>query len=363
LVVSAPFRVRVDIFANDSSYGPGEFRAGVDHPKHLGVSAYANEAGEFFMTLPYNHPAISEIKPYETHWRVRRRAGDGVVQTIGAGFIDDFEADKNEVTIFGLDYMGLLETTVSSASTSYTSMALGDIVEDQLTAAMAETDSRLGFTQLGTVQATSRTATLITNYQQRLDFLRGVADVSMADRSVRTILSIGRTPNSSGDWVWNFVEDQGDDQRDIRLEYGKAIRDFRFSPGFREFATHIAGVGIKREGAAVLYSTQSYASTTTYGRITIPNVYQDIVNQTALDDRVKRDARRAARTKKHLVPVIRQGAVTPWTGWELGDSVPVIVDRGAKVAVDDLRTIWGMEWVVEANSQEALFLALEPKEI
>jgi hypothetical protein len=360
--VSQVGRVRVEIYNNDSSYGPGAFAASIDNAKKIGVSSYASDVGEFFMTLPYNHPAISTVKPFETHWRVKRRDAEGTLQTIGSGYIDDFEADENEVTFYGKDYMGLLTLAVTSASTSYTSMALGSIISDQLTASIAAANSRFKFTSLGTIESTSKTATLVTAFQEKLDFLRGVTEVSMSDRSVRTILYVGRTPDSTGAWTWNFVENRGDDQRDIRLEYGKQISRFRFSPGFNDFATHAASIGIKRQGAAILYSTQTYASPTTYGAIVRPFVHQDIENQAALDDLAKRDARRAARTKKYLVPVIRMGKVTPWDGWELGDSVPVIVSRGAKVNVNDLRTIWGMEWVVSPDSGENLYLQLEPKE-
>lgn len=349
-------KFRVRIFASDSSYGPGTLTAEIWDAKDIGVSSYANEVGEFFMTLPMLHPDLSHVTPLASHYEVARYQG-GIYNVVGVGLIEDLDATANEVVVYGHDYSGLLSTTISSNSSSYTDQPLGTIVTDQLTQAIGETNSRLKFTAVGTIDSTSVTATLITAYEERLHFIQSVAEVSMSDRSVRTMLRIPRT----APFQWTFTENYGQDRERVRLEYGGLVSDFRYQPGFSQYATRIRAIGIKREGASVLYSDQSYASEATYGRIVRPAVFQDVINQTALDRKTKRAARRAGTPAKNVQLVVRAGAIAPWTTFELGDAARVVIDRGI-VTINDLYTIWGMEWTVDPVGRENLYLDLATKE-
>lgn len=348
---------RVLIFASDSSHGPSGLRAIIDDAKDIGVSAYANDVGEFFMTLPIVHPSLGQVVPLQRHYRVQRLNGS-VYSTVASGLIEDFEAGDNEVTFYGHDYMGLLQTTISNSNSSYTSSTLGSVIQDQLSQALTESNSRLGFMSIGTIDATTVTTTLLTSYQPRLDFLRSIAEISMGDRSVRSILSIPRDPP----FTWTFTENYGQSRPRVRLEYGGLVSNFRYLPGFRDYATRVRAVGVKQEGASILFSEQSYASEATYGRIVRPALYQNIINQAALDTRTKRAARRAGTADKGVSLVLRAGAIAPWVTYELGDDVRVIISRGSLTNVNGDYTIWGLEWTVSPNGRESLFLDLATKE-
>ncbi|MCC6311353.1 MAG: hypothetical protein IT345_10605 [Trueperaceae bacterium] len=365
-VISTPtppvFRVfppRIELFAIGASRGIGELRAIIDDAKKIGVSAYGNATGELYFTVPYNHPQASEIVPLQRHYRVSRYdAATGAYGTVARGIIEDVVADNDEAVVYGHDYMGLLETSISAASTSYTSTALGTIINDQVTAAIGESNSRLAFTSVGTIDATSITTTLITNYQPRLDFISQVASVSMSDRSVRSIFSINR----DSPYQWNFTENDGSEElTNLRLELGGLVNGFYYAPDFKSFATHIAGVGQKREGATVLYSTQSSANPSTYGYIARPAFFQDVVNQSALDKLVSRAAKTAGVPDKRVSLTLRANRLVPWDGWDIGDSARVIISRGPMVNINGLYTIWGMEWIVNPDGREDLFLSLATK--
>ena len=351
-------RISVELRNIAANRSPGETRAIILDPKHLGLSAFANGEGELFFTMPYNHPAVVEADPLQRHYRVRRynpRTGNDDI--IATGLIYDYTADGKEVVVYGHDYMGLLSTTITASNTSYTNATLGSIVSDQLSSAINEGFSRLGFMSMGSIEATSETATLLTSFEPRLQFLANVAEISMADRSVRTILTVGR----SSPWAFTFNENKGVDRPDLRLEYGGAFNAFDYQPGFGNFATRAFGVGIKREGASILYSTQTYGDESVYGRIARAFVHQDVVNQKALDDLVKRDARQAGTAEKNLRFVLRHNHLGPYEGYEFGDSVRGIVTRGERVSVNGLYTVWGHLFTVNPDSGQTLSLVVEPK--
>lgn len=352
-------RVRIELYGMGASRGPGTLKAIIDDAANVGVSEHANDAGEMFFTIPYNHPAAAQVDPLETHYRVLRLNASETYTTVGVGLIEDFEADKDEIVVYGVDYRGLLTTTMTGFNTSYTNAALGTIVTAQLSAARVEANSRLAFTSVGTIDATAATATLLTSYQVRLDFLRQVAEVSMSDRSVRTLLRISR----DSPYTWTFVENYGSDKPTYRMEWGGAVSNFQYVPGFRDFATRVASLGVKREGASILVSQQTSASETTYGWIVKPHLVIDVTDQAALDRITLRQAKIAGRVDKNvLLELVSGNIIAPVDGWEIGDSLPVIISRGDRVNVNGYYTIWGWEWIVPPNGQELLYLSIATKE-
>lgn len=359
--MSTPTPFLVELTDIGASRGRGSLVAQIADAKDIGTSEYANQAGECFFTLAASHPLISECVPLQRHVRVLRWNGSSY-SPIWNGLLDDYDATANEVVFYGTDYLGLLTGTITGSNTSYTTTLLGNVIAAQISAAIGESNSRVGFIGTGTIEATTTTATLLTSFQTRLDFIGGVIDILIADRSVRPVISVTpRTAALNGTFNFTFTENQGSDKEDIRLEYGGLVRDFRYQPGYADLATRIYGIGIKREGATVLYSTQTYASESTYGWIARPAVYQDIVNQTSLDQRAKRDARRSARIGKNVSLSLRVSGLAPWGGFDLADAVRVKIARGI-VNVNQLYTVWGQEWIGKKDGSEDLFLSLTPKE-
>ena len=77
--------------------------------KKIGISQQVNGAGEFFLTLPSNHPQIGGIVPLRTFWRACRwdeKAGYFIV--IGEGLVTETASSPNEVIIYGIDKLGML---------------------------------------------------------------------------------------------------------------------------------------------------------------------------------------------------------------------------------------------------------------
>lgn len=342
--------------------GPGTTKAVITDARDIGVSSYANEGGEAFFTLPWNHPQISEAQPWLRHYEIKRyNRNTSAYDVVGVGVLDDYEATANEVVFYGRDYLSLIDMSISSANTSYTDKDLGTIVQNVVTQVIdiggATATPPLNFVTVGTIETTAQTATLLTSYQAQLQFCQQIIDIWQSDSSVRPILSITRT----SPYTVSFQKNAGSDKNDRRFSFGGLINDFRYSPGYSSFLTRVNAIGQKREGATLLFSQAVYANEQSYGILNGSAVFFDIVNQAALDRKTKRAARRAGTIGKQLGMILRSEGVGPWEWGELADSIPVTISRGI-VAVDGLYTVWGQEWIGKMDGSEDLFLSILPKE-
>lgn len=356
-------RVRCTFWdTSGSSRGRGNLVAVIEDAKNVGGSEYSNDGGDFFMTLPYNHWATSLIEPHQTHYEVSRWDGSAY-QPIFVGLVDDFDATDNEVVFYGSDYMGLLRGTITASTTSYTSATITTIIQSQLFtnpvgSATSEPNSRLGFMTTGTIDSVSTTTTVISAYEERLGFLRKVIGILQSNGTTRPQLYVPR----SAPTTFDFAANRGTDQTDTWLEWGGNINRFRYLGYSKEFATRINALGVKREGAAILYSTQTYASESTYGWIAKPALFQDLIDQTALDNLTLRDARRYGKVGQAISLTARVHGIAPWDGWDLNDSFPVYINRGRLSVAGDLFTLTGVEWRLKPDGEEELFMNLLPKD-
>lgn len=88
----------------------------VHDAKKIGVSHTVNGSGEFFLTLPSNHPQVSAIVPLRTYWRVCRWDETvNVFRVVGEGLVTDAESSPNEVIFYGVDKLGMLSRVVVPA--------------------------------------------------------------------------------------------------------------------------------------------------------------------------------------------------------------------------------------------------------
>lgn len=355
------FRIILQAVDTAAGRGPGAVVAMIEDAKDIGASEQVNGPGEMFFTLAQTHPQVGEIQPLQTHYKIQRKDNNGDFVTKFAGLVDDYESTPDEVVFYGRDYLSLLDTSITAANASYSSRYVGQIVQGSLTNARNESNSRVNFISMGTIENTATTTVALTSYQSRLEFISQVADIAMADNTVRAVLQVA--PRSSDTPSFNFTANQGSDREGVRLEYGGLVNDYLYSPGYSTLRTSVRAIGQKREGASLLFSTQTttLAPITTYGSIAEPVLFIDIIDQSALDKKAARAARQFARVGKTLGLSITSGRLGPWEGFDLADSVRVIIRNGID-NVNALYTVWGVEWIGRKNGSEEMVLSLLPKD-
>jgi hypothetical protein len=353
--VAAPrFRVRL-WDTSGANRGRGNVTAVIYDAKDIGGSAYANDGGEFFMTLPINHPQIDAIDPWQTHYEVARLNSDGDYDPLFVGLLNNYVHDENEVVVYGIDYLALWDLSISGSNTSYTAQKVSVIVQDQMTLAQTNTNAPMKFVAVGTIQTTSKTTTALTSFEPRLSFCRNMLSILNAGNSTRPLLGVTR----AAPITLSFDSHAGSDRNAVVFRYGMNVNNFRYDPAYDQLATDVFAIGQKRDGAAILYSHKSYANNATYGQLQTGRVFTDLVNQGALDDLTLDTARRSANQQRVAIG-ISSGKAVPWDGFDLMDSVKLQISRGL-VNVNALYTVWGLEWIGHRDGHEDLLIDLQPK--
>jgi len=354
--MSVQGKFRVVIYSNSATArGRGRVKAIIDDAVNIGCSEYLNDGGEFFMTLPYNHPQMAAVSPLRTHYSVHRWNGSAYDEIFN-GLVTDMDATPDEVVFYGENYLNLLQTTIDNNLVTYSNQEIGSIFSAEFSNAISGDNTqqgRLGFMTVGTVNTTGQSTTVISAYTPRLDFLKGLADIVSSNTTSLPVFYISRT----SPFTFEFRSHRSTTREEILLEYGGLVNDFRYIPYGPEFATYVRGIGQKREGATVLYSTQTWASESEFGHIARAKVYIDVVNQTALDRMVKKDARKYGATGQRVALALRVNGLAPWDGYDLGDKIRIKISRGP-VEVNQLYTLSGLEWIGRADGTEELYFSV-----
>jgi LysM repeat protein len=228
------------------------------------------------------------------------------------------------------------------------------------TATAIAADSRLGFIAMGSIASSTATASLTTAYQSRLEFMRQCCQLLQGGTSTRPIMSVDWTAETAPfGFTFNFNANKGTSKPQYNLEYGGLVTNYRTRGGFGSMATTIKSIGQKQDGMAILYSTQTYLPTATYGIIEKPTLHTLLPSQAALDLLAKTDARQAAQANRDLWVTIRSNGLSP-TALNIGDQVPVTVKRGNVNLDHVLYTIWGIQWNAHGDGSEEVALSVIP---
>ncbi len=204
-------------------------------------------------------------------------------------------------------------------------------------------------------------------------YLANTARLEMASRTdgAKTIFGISH-PSLTGSYDGNFrvrynVSSSNIDT--IRLSYPETIRSYSYSPGTSSVKTHIrvipstpflagtssgGAVGISIDGA-----TATTGEATTFGEIPLLETRAGLVDDIAADLEATRiaDSSKSVNTKTVNV-VVKEEALKPWDGFDLGDSVAVHVVHGNVNLPNESLNIAGMDWVGFADGHEELTLEL-----
>jgi hypothetical protein len=376
---------------NQVSNDRGDIAAIIHDAKNVGVSSYLNEGGEMFFTLPYNHPQISECVPLERHYRVDRFDEEaGRYVTVGQGILEDYEATENETVFYGIDYMKVLEKTITTATTTstitYNDQTFETIYQSEMTQARSQSYSRLGFIDYtlytGTpftwnwtsskplvINSTTTTYDIFTAGESRGSFLTNLANIAM--EGTTTKVAFGNTLESDTELYNGFFCDMNwspTPNNDVVLEYGGNVKSFSYSPNFKALltkslviATSIAnGVSPTKIWSSV--ATISTAPVSTYGVIEAAFIEEDLSSQAAADKKARYRLYQSTPEKiKNISIAIKDGSIIPFKRYKLGDDIRVIIQRG-NVNIDTNLTLRGQRYFAATDGTEELWFDFFPRD-
>jgi len=379
---------RIILWDMTSTKARNTIRAIIHDAKNVGVSTYLNEGGEAFFTLPYNHPQITECVPLERHYRVDRfDEEEGRYATIGQGILEDYEATPDETVFYGLDYMMVLTKTITTPTTTatltYDNQTFSSIYIDQMTQAVNQTNSRLGFIQFRAnttgwshllttplvINASTATYDIFTGGESRGLFLTNVANIAMAGTTTKVIF--GNTLESETELYNTFFCDMNFSptvNNDLVLEYGSNVKSFSYSPNYRSLITRSLVVATSVYNATAptkIWSsvqTGTSAPTSTYGIIEAVFTEQDLVSQAEADAKAAYRLYQSSPEKIKTISIaVTDGSIIPYKRYKLGDDIKVRINRG-NVNVDTYLTLRGQRYIGSTDGKEQLFFDFFPRD-
>ena len=358
--------------------GRNKIKAIIHDAKAIGVSSYLNDAGEIFFTLPYNHPQIGEIKPLERHYRVDRfDEEDGKYRAISQGLIEDYEATPDEVVVYGIDYMNVLNKSITTPSTTaltYNNQTFTTIYQSQMTEAINIANSRLGFIRFnaGTswshtlskplvINPSTNTYDIFTGGEPRMGFLSNLCNIVMEGTTNK--VTFGNPLESETESYDTFFCDMKYlpvPNDDLVLEFGGNVRNFTYSPNYRKLRTRYLLVSTNSDLNQVTsiwssIATNAYTPQATYGVIDEVAAMQDLRSKAAADSRAAFQLYRSAPNfiRSFTLSVV-DGSIIPFKRYKMGDDIRVRVKRGI-VDVDANITLTGQRYVGNSDGSEQLF--------
>lgn len=352
----------------------------IEDAANVGASAYLNSPGEFYMTLPATHPQVSVCEPFQTHYAVEVWNNDRWRETY-AGILVDFDAGEDDVVIYGMDYLGLLDLLVderydktnpdkdwAAGGSKYTDQTLTTVITNQLNHARGKTDSPVGFIGMGQMDVFPEKVSIFSTFKQVGPFVQGLIRSHRQGTGKRSRLQVRKTAAGTG---YEFVlldnaEPPSKNRDNIRLEYGGLVQGFRLV-AMGDFATFFYAIGRTMKEVTPFYSSAAAPGVppATWGRIERAAVYTDIFDENDLTRRTKQAAAEGGRVGKRIALGLRTDALLPFDGYDIGDHLPVRIQRGV---VDTTRygagywTLMGIEWRVFPDGHSETTLVTLPKE-
>jgi hypothetical protein len=363
-----PFRITL-WDTTGTGRGRGSVKAVISHAKYIGVSSYLNEGGEMFFTLPYNHPQINECVPLERHYRVERYDQiDEVYRTVGTGILHDYQATDNEVVFYGIDYMSVLNQTLTdvagiisnpSTTVTYDNQTASAIWQAEMSAAKNATNSRLGFVNMeATISAESKTYDIFTAGEQRGSFLFNI--MAIAQEGTTNKIVFGNRIESNTQSYNSFFLDMNYSSaanNKVRLVYGANVKRFSYSPNLRSLRTRAVLIATSIFGSSSSKIWSNFATSalaSTYGIIDRVDVQEDLISQDSVSARAAYNLNESSPEKIKVISLaITDGSIVPYKDYQLGDDVRVVIKRGP-VNVDSTFTIRGQQWIGREDGSEEI---------
>lgn len=364
----SPFRITLWDMTG-TGRGRGTVKAVISDAKYIGCSAYLNEGGEAFFTLPYNHPQIDECLPLERHYRIDRwDEEDAIYRTVGSGILQDYQATDNETVFYGIDYMMALNQTLTdvsaivsnpNATITYDDQTISSIWQAEMSAVKNTTNSRLGFINIeATISPAAKTYDIFTAGESRGEFLFNMATIAQEGTTNKVVF--GNRIESSTQSYDSFFLDMNystTPNNSLRLVYGANVKRFSYSPNFRNLRTRAVLIATSIFNASQSRIFSNYATSSllsTYGVIDRVDVFEDLISQDSVSARAAYNLNESSPDKLRVISMsVVDGSVIPYKNYNLGDDIKVIINRG-NVYLDANVTLRGQQWVGREDGSEEI---------
>lgn len=233
--------------------------------------------------------------------------------------------------------------------------------------------SRIRYATLSVSGSTQTTHITYSAGQPVVNYIGDLADIEMGAKTDGSKVVFGiNKPTGGATYAGNFklnMSVSSAASTAFALRYPENIRAFSFTPGFSKVRNDITIIPTERylsgatvqgsEGAQIIGATASdSASLNLYGRLPLVAAQGGFVNAEAAQNQATRllNSYKPANSKQVGLAVVVDG-VDLWSGWDVGDSIRVTINRGL-VDIDEPFVIAGVRWFGESDGHERTELDL-----
>ena len=360
---AAPARVAYHVIIKDSSGELHEF----EKFSSLSYELYENEVGVCKFLLPYSDSKMT-AESVEAGKGIIRIYREGVL--VWQGFVSVIEDSKDGSTIYGFDFKETLKwyRVGFSITEPENDFPDGNVFDEKQIGSgiispiwdiiAARTNPFIGgVVQKGTIQNPNVVGSDTT--RKRVSFTRADEDFFTL---IKEMVALSRADSPSGSWkqdtvfdisleedtpTFTFLRDVGEDKPDVRLELGSEITDFLLTEDASGIRNSIRGLTVT-DAPKVLQNTQTdTASRTEFYLRDIGIVFPSADKQSALNEKTKDYLKEKKDVRKDVAVGFASG-LKPFDGYQMGDGVKVLINRG-RVDVDEFYRVVGMRVGYEAG--------------
>jgi len=360
---AAPARVAYHVIIKDSSGELHEF----EKFSSLSYELYENEVGVCKFLLPYSDSKMT-AESVEAGKGIIRIYREGVL--VWQGFVSVIEDSKDGSTIYGFDFKETLKWYRVGFSITependfpdgnvFDEKRIGSEIISPIWDIIATRTNPFigGVVQKGTIQNPNVVGSDTT--RKRVSFTRADEDFFTL---IKEMVALSRADSPSGSWkqdtvfdisleedtpTFTFLRDVGEDKPDVRLELGSEITDFLLTEDASGIRNSIRGLTVT-DAPKVLQNTQTdTASRTEFYLRDIGIVFPSADKQSALNEKTKDYLKEKKDVRKDVAVGFASG-LKPFDGYQMGDGVKVLINRG-RVDVDEFYRVVGMRVGYEAG--------------
>lgn len=330
------YRVQV-LGLSGSTFGIGPLLVEFDRIHGLAYADYANSVPEAFFTVHQDDPKVATLRDKGGRAHVRIYRGDDLVWT---GWVSlERDANSDDAIFYCYGYLADLFWLHTDWKQTFASATIGTIVSDMWTRAKTTlTSSRLAFVGTGAIQSPPTTAggstpitlTKYEAYRKRILFLmQEMAALGSSDTGNATIFGISHSTAPA----FSFISDRSTDLTDVRWEWGSGtVQSFReyVMPVYHR--NYVYGIGQNPRNAVLQKEATDATDMTEWGRMEETLFFSWVRDETELTRALNLRKVKALQHDHQLTLSMFPGAEIPpgATGgrWQIGDTVPVKIDRG-----------------------------------
>lgn len=331
---------RVQVFGlSGATFGIGDLIADFDRIKNLAYADYANSVPEAFFTLHQDDPKVVALRDKGGRAHVRIWRDDDLVWT---GWVAlERDATSSDAIFYCYGYLADLFWMHTLWEHTWTGETVGQIAQDMFRRGLTLTNSRLAFVAEGAYEIPTTTlggSTPITlptykAFRKRLLFgLQEMAAIGASDTGSSTMFEITHSTAPT----FNFWKDRSRDLTNVRWEYNESGRGTVQS--FREYVmpvyhrNHVYGVGQNPRTAVLQQEVSDAVDQAEWGRMEETLFFAWVRDETELERVMKLRKQKALQHDHQITLSMFPGAETPpgtpLSRWRIGDTVPILIDRG-----------------------------------